>query len=313
VATQDACRGYQPWLTLLKIAVGRLPVYDYHDHRNTAVAPWRGKKGDNMRTPVTKKTAAVVVCFLGACLAVLATADQKPRLCGHWNFNPAVSDDAAGRISAAQQGPSEKTIGSYSASPGPYPGTYPGVGVERPIGGNGGVRVGDPDGTTRGDPGDPTSGVSGGVNLPVNYPPGNSGDPGAPGRRGGPAEQSGPAGASTAWDWLARNPKFLQIDQQGKQIVITDDAGHARTYFPDGKKHESADAKGNKTSTKARWEGNSLVAETRIGNSGVLTETFRPSEDGNQIYVKTLFESPSLRSPFNIRRVYDLAKSPASS
>lgn len=261
-----------------------------------------------MNNPFTRKTAILVVCVLGGLLAVLAAADQKPRLCGRWNFNPAVSDDAGASLEAAQQGKSEKTIGSYPASPGPYPGTYPGVGVDTPVGGNGGVRVGDPDGIGRGQTGAPIGGGAGGIN----YPPGNGGDPGTPGRSAGPAEQgsTGTAGANR-WGWLTQDPKFLQIDQQGKQIVVTDDSGHARTYYPDGKKHEGSDAQGNKTSTKARWEGNSLIAETRIANSGALTESFRPSEDGNQIYIKTRFEGPSLPAPFSIRRVYDRAKPPA--
>ena len=62
---------------------------------------------------------------------------------------------------------------------------------------------------------------------------------------------------------------------------------------------------------RAEWEGNSLVAETRMANAEILTETFRASEDGNQIYVKTRFESPSLAIPVSIRRVYDLAPAPA--
>ena len=262
-----------------------------------------------MNNTVTQKTAILVVCVLGVGLAVLAAADQKPRLCGRWNFNPAVSDDSAEKMSEAQEGGNgQGTIGSYPASPGPYPGTYPGVGVDRPIGDSGGVRVGDPDGIGRGREGAPIGGANGGIN----YPSGNSGDPGIPGKRGGPAEQgsSGTAGAYPKWGWLTQNPKFLQIDRQGKQIVITDDTGHARTYYPDGKKHDGSDAQGNKTSTKARWEGNSLLTETKITNSGTLTESFRPSEDGNQIYIKTRFEGPSLRAPFNVRRVYDLSKPP---
>ena len=262
-----------------------------------------------MNDPVTPKTAILVVCVLSMCLAVQAAADKKPRLCGRWNFNPAVSDDSNEKMSEAQKGGDHQgTIGSYPASPGPYPGTYPGVGVDRPIGDSGGVRVGDPDGMGRGPDGAPIGGAGGGIN----YPRGNSGDPGTPGKSGGSTEQgsSETAGAYPKWSWLTQNPKFLQIDQEGKQLVITDDTGHARTYYPDGKKHDGTDARGNKTSTKARWEGNSLVAETKIANSGTLTESFRPGADGDQIYIKTRFESPSLRAPFSIRRVYDLAKPP---
>jgi hypothetical protein len=146
----------------------------------------------------------------------------------------------------------------------------------------------------------------------VNYPGGNSGDPGS---RGGSADgaqsQRGSGGANAAWNWLTRNPQFLQIERHAKQIVITEDSARSQTYDVDGKKHEEKDAQGNKTSIKAEWEGNSLLTETRMAKAEILTVTFRPSEDGSQIYVKTRFESPSLGGPVDIRRVYDLAKAPA--
>jgi hypothetical protein len=166
--------------------------------------------------------------------------------------------------------------------------------------------VGDPEGTARGEQGAPIGGAAGGVN----YPGGNSGDPGSRGRSGGPDAQgkSGSGASDQKWDWLAKNPKFLQIDQRAKQIVITDDSGHVQTYHLDGKKHEGKDANGYTISTKAEWEGNSLVTETKLARSEILTETYRLSDDRSQLYVKSRFETPSLGSPVSIRRVYDLAK-----
>jgi len=256
---------------------------------------------------LTEKGVIPAACLLAASLVVLARAGDKAQLTGHWNFNPNVSDDAGQKIRDAQQNnnhPSDATR-SYPGTSGPHPGGYPGVGVDAPLPG-GGARVGDPDGTARGEGGAPIGGAGGGVN----YPGGNSGDPGSRGRSGGPDAQgkSGSGASSQGWDWLTKNPEFLQIDQRGKQIVITDDSGHAQTYYPDGKKHEGKDANGNKISTKAEWEGTSLVAETKLGRSEILTETFRLSEDRNQLYVKSRLETPSLPGPVNIRRVYDLAK-----
>ena len=39
-----------------------------------------------------------------------------------------------------------------------------------------------------------------------------------------------------------------------------------------------------------------------------LTQTFRVSEDGKQLFVITQFEAPALTGPLSIRRVYDLPK-----
>ncbi len=256
----------------------------------------------------TKTGAIPAACLLAASLVVVARAGDKAQLTGRWNFNPNVSDDAGQKIRDAQQNsnhPTHAAAHSYPGSPGPHPGGYPGVGVDTPLPG-GGARVGDPDGTARGEEGAPIGGAGGGVN----YPGGNSGDPGSRGPGGGPDEQrkSGNGASSQKWDWLAKNPTFLQIDQRAKQIVITDDSGHAQTYYPDGKKHEGKDANGNKISTKAEWDGNSLVTETKLARSEILTETFRLSEDRSQLYVKSRFETPSLGRPVDIRRVYDLAK-----
>jgi hypothetical protein len=257
-------------------------------------------------TSAAKRAIPAAACLLAASLVVVVRAGENAHLTGRWNFNAKVSDDAGQIVRDAQQNnrqPSEAL--SYPGTPGRYPGSYPGVGVDTPVTDNGGVRTGDPDGIGR----SPTGGTAVGG---VKYPGGNGGDPGS---RGGPIGRDDPGNhgggaGNPAWDWLTRNPKFLQIDQHAKQIVITDDSGHVRTYYLDGKKHEDKDASGYKISTKAQWEGNSLVAETRTANSGVLTETFRASDDGNQIYVKTRFESPSLGGPVNIRRVYDFAPAP---
>jgi hypothetical protein len=93
--------------------------------------------------------------------------------------------------------------------------------------------------------------------------------------------------------------------------VISDDTGHTRTFYPDGKKHHETNADGKKTSIKAEWDGDSLIVESKPGHSGKLTETYALSPDGQQLYVVSRFEDSSLAGPLSIRRVYDLAKAPA--
>ena len=94
-------------------------------------------------------------------------------------------------------------------------------------------------------------------------------------------------------------------------MVVTDDSDHAQTFYPDGKKHDDKDANGKKVSTKTEWQGDTLVAETKLDHSTKLTQSFRLSDDGKQLYVTSRLENSSLQAPVSIRRVYDLL-SPAT-
>jgi hypothetical protein len=262
----------------------------------------------------SKAAAAVAACYLAASLMVVARAGEKAQLTGRWNFNPNLSDDAGQKIRDAQQSSHRGgSVGrSYPGTGVSYPGSAgpPGGGVDEPVPG-GGVGGGEDSrhGISGGEVGSPVGGAGGGVN----YPGGNSGDPGSAGGRGGQDSgvNHGSAGARPVWDRLSQNPKFLQIEQHSNQVVISDDAGHSQTHYADGKKHEEKDSSGKKISTKAEWEGSSLVAETKLSPSEKLTESFRLSEDGSQLYVKTRFETSALEEPISIRRVYELGKTRA--
>lgn len=129
---------------------------------------------------------------------------------------------------------------------------------------------------------------------------------GGMGRRGGQYPRGGSSVSSEDWDRLAENPRFLRVDQRSDQVVVTDDSDRARTFYPDGKKHDDKDASGKKVSTKTEWQGNTLVAETKLSHSTKLTQSFLVSEDGKQLYVTSRLENSSLQAPVSIRRVYDL-------
>jgi hypothetical protein len=89
-------------------------------------------------------------------------------------------------------------------------------------------------------------------------------------------------------------------------VVVTDDSDHAQTLYLDGKKHEEKDENGKKVSTKTEWQGDTLVSEEKLEHSTKLTQSFRLSDDGKQLYVVTRLENSSLQAPVSIRRVYDL-------
>jgi hypothetical protein len=228
-----------------------------------------------------KSVVPAATFFLAASLAGVARAgDNQPKMSGRWEFNKEQSDDAQEKISDAQnsQRSSSNRGGGYPGGGGG--GGYPGGGGGWPGGGGG-------------------------------WP----GSRGGMGRRGGQSNRGGSNVSSEDWDRLAQNPKFLRVDQQSDKVVITDDSDRAQTFYPDGKKHDDKDVNGKKVTTKTEWQGDMLVAETKLSHSSKLTQSFRLSDDGKQLYVVSRLESPSLQAPVSVRRVYDLlgSKTPQSS
>ena len=130
---------------------------------------------------------------------------------------------------------------------------------------------------------------------------------GGMGRRGGQSNRSGSTVSAEDWDRLAESPKFLQVDQKPGQVVITDDSDHTQTLYLDGKKHDDKDENGKKVSTtKTEWQGDTLVAETKLDHGTKLTQSLRLSDDGKQLYVVSRLENSSLQGPVTVRRVFDL-------
>jgi len=227
-----------------------------------------------------KAAAPIAACFLASLLVVVARAQDKVQLTGHWNFNQDQSDDAEQKVHSAQ---ANSQRGTNNGNGGGYPGSgggYPGGGGGMGRGGMGGM------------------GGMGGRGGGMGRDRGGMGNPG-----GGVSSQE--------WDRLAENPKFLRLDQRSDQFVVIDDSDHTQTFYPDGKKHQDKDADGNKISTKASWEGGAFIAETKLPHSEKLTQTFRMSEDGKQLHVITLFEASSGNASVRILRVYDPGKAPA--
>jgi hypothetical protein len=223
----------------------------------------------------TRATVPVAAFLLATSLAAVAWGQEKSQLTGHWNFNQDQSDDAQQKVQDAQQNSRNQQSNGGG-------GGYPGGGGGYPGGGMG--RIGIPG----------IGGIGGG----------GGGGMG----RGGRQSSRGQSVSSQEWDRLAENPRYLRIDQRSDQVVVTDDSDNAQTFYPDGKKHDDQDADGNKISTKASWQGGAFIAETKLPRSEKLTQTFRLSGDGKELYVTTLFEASSLNGPVSIRRVYENAK-----
>jgi len=229
-----------------------------------------------------------------AALARVSLAENKPHLAGKWNFNQDQSDDASQKVHDAEANARAHRGGGYPGGAGPQGGGYPGGGDGYPGGGYpGGGGVGFPGGR---------GGIGGG------YPGG--GGVGRGGRRGPGAGPN--AGASgEALEQLAANPQTLRVEQDEKQVTITDDSGQIKNLYPDGKKHKESGSSGESTAIKAHWDGDRLVAESKLPHAGKLTETYRLSRDGKQLYVVSQLDSSSLSAPLIIRRVYDNAAADA--
>ena len=240
-------------------------------------------------TSFTAKAAVPVAAFfLAAALVAVARAGDKAQLTARWNYNASQSDDADQKVHEAQVN-NEHSISDAAgggANPGVGPG-YPGddVGGGYPtIGGMGG----------RGGMGGGMGGMGGGMG------------------RGSRQGTRGPEVTSEEWDRLAENPKYLRIEQHSDQVLVSTDSDTGQTFYPDGKKHEDKDESGKKITTRTNWESNSLIAETKTSRSQKITQTFRLSDDGKQLYVTTRFEDSALKGPVTIRRAYDRAKSQAN-
>lgn len=239
-------------------------------------------------------TVLLLACALVAGLAALARislAQNKPQLAGRWNFNQDQSDNANQKIQDAQAS-AKSQGGGYPGGGGPQGGGPQGGGY--PGGGGGGIPGG-------------RGGIGGG-------PMGGGGVGGGPmggggmgrGGRGGGSDQ-GPALSGEDVEQLAANPKMLMVEQNEQQITITNDTGKIRNLYPDGKKHKEKDSNGQSTTIKTHWKGDRLVAESRLGHSGLLTETYELSGDGKQLSVISSLDNPLLSTPLVIRRVYDRA------
>jgi hypothetical protein len=247
----------------------------------------------SLRTTSVLLLACAPVAALAA-LTRISLAENKPHLAGQWNFNQDQSDDASQKVHDAEVGV-KSPRGSYPGGGGPQGGGYPSGGGYPDGGGYPGGGGGYPGG---GRIGFPRGGIGGG--------PMGGGGIGRGGRRGGPASQgAGPSGEDL--DQLAANPKMLRIEQDDKQITITDDTGQIRNLYPDGKKHKETGSSGESTAIKTHWDGDRLVAESKLGHSGKLTETYELSRDGKQLDVVSELDNSHLGAPLVIRRVYDSA------
>jgi len=142
------------------------------------------------------------------------------------------------------------------------------------------------------------------------------GMPGRAGGRGGPGGGSAPGGAMGGGRGGRRPgadasrpglrafleaPAELTITPGPNEVVILERDGRMRILRPDGSKRR---AEGGAAEVVARWQGGTLVVETRDEGGARVTESYAASPDGSRLTVNLRVEGPRM-PPLELKRVYE--------
>ncbi len=100
----------------------------------------------------------------------------------------------------------------------------------------------------------------------------------------------------------------LVIVQHPEDLALTDEDGRVMSLKPDGNKIKDTES-GAKIERKTKWDGRTLVAETKLDNGVKITQSYTKVNEGLQLTVVTRVEGGRLQKPFEIKRVYDQALS----
>ena len=152
-------------------------------------------------------------------------------------------------------------------------------------------------------------------------PGGGGGGFGGPGR-GGFGGRSGGFGGPSPDDREARGreraaqfqavadlltaPRQMTITHDAREILFTYDDGRYVRLVPDDREHAGL-AGGIRVTRKARWEGDTLVAEIKLESNQKIVHEFALRLDGEQLVVTTTLEPRGSRNELELRRVYDTA------
>ena len=148
-----------------------------------------------------------------------------------------------------------------------------------------------------------------GGNGPVwgGYPGGRGGYPGGRGGFGGRDSNAD----RNRTDELIYPANSLSLVHNDAEIDITDDEGHKRALFTDGRKlQKSKDDKYKQLA--AHWDGGRLVTDEKGPNALKLTRSFEISSNGQQLYETLAVDQSAIDGGFvMLRYVFDPAKQDA--
>ena len=98
----------------------------------------------------------------------------------------------------------------------------------------------------------------------------------------------------------------MTITHDAREILFTYDDGRYVRLVPDDREHAGL-AGGIRVTRKARWEGDTLVAEIKLESNQKIVHEFALRLDGEQLVVTTTLEPRGSRNELELRRVYDTA------
>jgi hypothetical protein len=100
----------------------------------------------------------------------------------------------------------------------------------------------------------------------------------------------------------------LTIAQQGSQVTITDQEGHARTLRADGGKVRDDQAPGGPAEIQASLDPDgALTVQVKPDKGPKRTESYIVSNDGKHLYLVLTVEGSGSRHEFKVRRAYEPA------
>jgi hypothetical protein len=140
---------------------------------------------------------------------------------------------------------------------------------------------------------------------------GGGGFPG--GSPGGSPEGGTESGTGAERPAEGQRPSFaalntLTITQQGSQVTITDQEGHARVLRAGGGKVRDENAPGGPAEIRASLDSDgALTVQVKPDKGPKRTESYIVSNDGKHLYLVLTMEGSGSRPEFKIRRAYDPA------
>ena len=100
--------------------------------------------------------------------------------------------------------------------------------------------------------------------------------------------------------------RSLSIEYDAPALTVVDGAERGRIVYTDGRKVNRDYGEGRLVEVKARWKKGVLEIE-RKGERGTQRESYRLSDDGQQLLIKSKLQMGGMGS-MEIERVYDRAE-----
>lgn len=97
----------------------------------------------------------------------------------------------------------------------------------------------------------------------------------------------------------------FKIVQDDSTLTLTSVEGTSLVFYTDGRTVERVIEGVGKVETKARWKGEKLVVERRMGDATRVTSTYELASEGRQLRIKVKIDNDRMQRSMDFLRVYD--------